>query len=327
MTTKKKVLVTGANGEVGCGLIPVLAKEGAYEIIALDITKLKKPLKPYISKFFLGNVINKNFLATLFDKHKIGLVFHLAAILSTTAESKPEKAHRVNVDGTLNLLRLANKYSGFQGKSIKFIFPSTIAVYGLPNIRNKKKEGAIKENDYNQPITMYGINKLYCEYLGKYYSRMVDFRCIRFPGIISAATVPLGGTSDYAPEMLHSAAQGENYLSYVRPDTKIPFMAMPDAIRALNNITRVPRKKLRQQVYNATGFSAKTRDIEKIIKKAFPKAKITYKTDPLRQNIVDSWPEDINDYAARRDWDWKPEYNFKNAFEKYLIPETKKNYQ
>ena len=158
---------------------------------------------------------------------------------------------------------------------------------------------------------MYGCNKLYCEQLGRYYAhhykqlsadvtiRRVDFRCVRFPGLISAVTMPSGGTSDYAPEMIHAAARGEPYACFVRPDTTIPFMAMPDAVDALLTLASAPREQLTRTEYNVRAFNPSAASIREVVTKAFPGAEITYNVDEKRQRIVDSWPTDVDDSAAR----------------------------
>jgi nucleoside-diphosphate-sugar epimerase len=185
---------------------------------------------------------------------------------------------------------------------------------------------------------MYGSNKLYCEMLGVYYSKyyrqlaverpvMVDFRSVRFPGLISAFTVPSGGTSDYGPEMLHAAAQGKPYACFVRADTRIPFMAMPDAITALLKLAAAPLEKLTRRVYNVTSFSLSAAEFRDWVLEAFPKAEITFAPDLRRQAIVDSWPEDMNDNDARRDWGWQPEYNLERSFREYLVPNITRRYQ
>jgi len=186
---------------------------------------------------------------------------------------------------------------------------------------------------------MYGCNKLYCEHLGRYYSRhyrqlaadfasgpTVDFRCLRFPGLISAETIPTGGTSDYGPEMLHAAAKGPPYNCFVRPDTRLPFMVMPDAIKSLITLEAADGARLTQFVYNVTSFNPTAQEIYDITTKAFPGARISFEVDPRRQKIVDSWPEDVDDSAARRDWDWQPDYDQKRAFEEYLIPAIRQQY-
>jgi nucleoside-diphosphate-sugar epimerase len=154
----------------------------------------------------------------------------------------------------------------------------------------------------------------------------IDFRCIRFPGLISADTVPTGGTSDYGPEMLHHAAKGLPYECFVRPDTQIPFMAMPDAVKALLEIEIVQPSNLSQLSYNVTSFSPTAGEIREYVINAFPQADITYKIQDNRQAIVDSWPIDINDKPAREDWGWEPEYDLDRSFIEYLIPAIRQRY-
>jgi len=185
---------------------------------------------------------------------------------------------------------------------------------------------------------MYGCNKLYCEQLGRYYSERykqlsaepvsrIDFRCVRFPGLISAVTMPSGGTSDYAPEMIHAAARGEPYTCFVRPDTRMPFMAMPDAISAMLRLAEAPRESLTRTAYNLTAFSPTAQEIHDAVLTAFPGAVVQWSTDVKRQSILDSWPEDVDDGAARRDWGFEPVYDFRRAFEAYLIPNVRERYK
>ena len=157
--------------------------------------------------------------------------------------------------------------------------------------------------------------------------QMLDFRCVRFPGLISAFTVPSGGTSDYGPEMIHAAAQGETYEAFVRPDTQIPFMAMPDAVNALLRLAQATKSSLSRHVYNVTSFSLTAAQIRDLVLDSFPEAQIDFKPDLQRQGIVDTWPADLNDNNARRDWSWKPEYDIDRSFNAYLIPNIRKRYQ
>lgn len=338
MEQKETVLITGSNGEIGHGLIPTLYSLKKYEIVGLDISDIDGNLGPYIKDFFKGTVLDKNLLFSIFAKYKFSSIFHLAAILSTQAEKEPRKAQIVNSGGTANLLEIANTFAQKEKRVIKFIFPSTIAVYGLPDLEIKNKTNPINEESFLKPITIYGITKLYSENLGIYYSKYyqllnndkkllyLDFRCLRFPGIISALTIPLGGTSDYAPEMIHSLVQGKGYESFVRPDTIIPFMVMPDAVKALIQISETSKEKLRKSVYNVTAFSATAEKIAELVNKVFPDSAISYKPDIARQKIVDSWPARIDDSAARKDWGWQPEYDIERAFSEYLIPEIQNKY-
>ncbi|NIM96242.1 MAG: NAD-dependent epimerase/dehydratase family protein [Anaerolineales bacterium] len=329
---KEVVLITGANGEIGHGLVEFLGKRDDVFIVGLDIQELDESLVPYCHHFVKGDILDNMLLGRLVAEFEIRTIYHLASILSTRAEFNPEAAHRVNVEGTLNLLRLAIEQAEWQGRTVKFIYPSSIAAYGLPDVKTKERAGKVKEEEWLRPVTMYGCNKLYCEHLGRYFARhyrqlgaegvtrKVDFRALRFPGLISAVTVPTGGTSDFGPEMLHHAAQGEPYTCFVRPDACLPFMAMPDAIKALVDLWAADADDLSRLVYNVTSFSLRADDIHKIVREDFPEIKVNYEPDEQRQKIVDTWPADLDDSAAQREWSWRPDYDLDRAFDDYLIP-------
>lgn len=335
----RTILITGANGEIGHGLIDHLSQHGGMHIIAMDLTQLDNAVKMKCHRTVTGDILDSSLLETLSTEHDFDTIYHLAALLSTRAERQPTLAHRVNVDGTLNLLEIAVTQSRLQGREIKFIYPSSIAVYGLPSLDAKTNAGKIKEGEWLEPRTMYGINKLYTEQLGRYYTHFyrqldadpakgrVDFRGVRFPGLISAATVPTGGTSDFAPEMLHAAAQGKPYACFVREDARIPFMAMPDAIKALLLLQAAPKQSLTRAVYNVGSFNPSAAELRSFIKQAFPSAAVTFTPDVKRQAIVDSWPADVDDSAARRDWNWSPDFGMDRSFNEYLIPAVKDRYK
>lgn len=335
---KKTVLITGASGEIGHGLINHLADVADSEIVALDLRPLDESLARKCARTVTGDILDARLLENLSTGHNFETLYHLAALLSTRAERQPLLAHRVNVDGTLNLLEIAITQSRLQGRRIKFLYPSSIAVYGLPSLEAKHRAGAVDESSWCNPRTMYGINKLYCEQLGNYYANFfrqldaepvaerVDFRCLRFPGLISAATLPSGGTSDFAPEMIHAAASGNAYACFVREDTRIPFMAMPDAIRALLTLEAAPLHRLSRQVYNVSAFNPSAGELHGLVRGAFPKARVSFGPDSKRQAIVDSWPEDVDTAAAVRDWGWKPEYLLAGALDEYLLPAVRQRY-
>ena len=334
--TEKVVLVTGACGEIGQALVQGLAKQGGYRIVTSDLSPLPDSIKDISAEHAQGDLVNK--IKTFYD-YDFDLIFHLAASLSSKAEVFSEDAHRIIVEGTMQLLMLAAYRSEKYNKSVKFMFPSSIAVYGMPDLAAKRAAGCVKEEEFNLPHTMYGCNKLYCEKLGTYYSlyygqkhldenppHMLDFRAIRFPGLISAFTLPSGGTSDYGPEMLHAAAQGKPYSCFVREDTKISFMAMPDAIKSLLMLVDIPRENLHHQTYNIGAFALTAGEFRDRAAKAFPGAQITFASNPRRQGIVDSWPEDVDDSLARVDWGWKPDYDADAFFDEYFLPAIRKRY-
>ena len=338
MIRKPVVLITGAGGEIGHGLIAHLAAEGRQPVITLDVNPLEPSLGRMVQREFTGSIMDKSLLERVLSEFEVETVYHLAALLSTRSEFTPVTAHQVNVEGTLNLLEFSQREAESHGRPVTFLYPSSIAAYGLPDLATKQRAGKVKEDDYNTPSTMYGANKLYCEQLGRYYARFykqlaaepqsgrVDFRSVRFPGLISALTVPSGGTSDYAPEMIHAAAKGEAYGCFVRPDTTIPFMAMPDGVSALLTLASAPKASLTRTSYNLSGFSASAEQVLAEVVRAFPKAEISWENDRKRQGIVDSWPEDVDDSAARRDWGFAPAYDFERAFRDYLIPTITKRY-
>ena len=334
---KKVILITGAIGEIGQALIKNLARYSDNELLTLDLQRLPPELDGY-STHIQGDILDKYLMVRLVTEYEFDTVYHLAALLSTRGEFAPELAHQVNVEGTLGLLQIAAEQSQRRGRPVKFIFPSSIAAYGLPDLETKSRDFDVREWDWNQPTTMYGCNKLYCELLGSYYNHnyqqmaesrpvMLDFRAIRFPGLISAFTLPAGGTSDYGPEMLHAAAKGIPYSCFVREDSVIPFMAMPDAITALWEVSQATPEQLTRDVYNVTSFSLTAGEFRDLVLHAFPDAQIDFNPDSKRQGIIDSWPAGLNDKAARRDWGWKPAYDVDRAFNNYLIPNIKQRYQ
>jgi nucleoside-diphosphate-sugar epimerase len=339
MSRKSSVLITGASGEIGHALIARLV-DGDPErpIVTLDLNPLPPESATKVRQAINGSILDTSLLDGILAQYEVDRVYHLAALLSTRSEFSPALAHKVNVEGTLNLLEFAQKQGESHGRPVTFFYPSSIAAFGLPTLTVKNSAGKVKEDDYNVPTTIYGANKLYCEHLGRYYARhykqlaaetmsgKVDFRCIRFPGLISAETVPSGGTSDYAPEMIHAAAEGKPYACFVRPDTRIPFMAMPDAVDAIFRLMDAPRTKLTRTVYNIGAFAPSAAEIEAVVHAAFPKAAMSTEVDQKRQGIVDSWPADVDDSAARTDWGHAPAHDFRTAFGDYLIPSIRKRY-
>jgi threonine 3-dehydrogenase len=335
--SKSVVLVTGANGEIGRSLLHALSRDG-IDAVTLDLTPLPDAMRSLVVASYAGNIMDRYLLDQLAAHHEVDMVFHLAALLSTRGERDPELAHQVNVEGTINVLRMAANQSSRLGRAVRFLFPSSIAVYGLPSTAEKHAIGRVREEQWNVPITMYGCNKLYCEHLGRYFTfharqlgalsgaARLDFRALRFPGLISADTVPTGGTSDFGPEMIHAAAQGTPYACFVEPEARIPFMAMPDAVRAMLLLARAEREKLSSCVYNIGAFAPSAGEIAARVRKAFPDAAITYEPDPVRARIVASWPEDVDDGLARRDWGWQPAYDWDRAFEEYLVPSVRARY-
>jgi nucleoside-diphosphate-sugar epimerase len=336
---KHVTLITGASGEIGHGLIERLTAEGDTAIITIDLKPLENAFSDKVAREYQGSILETHLLERILSEFEVETIYHLAAILSTRAEFTPVTGHQVNVEGTLKLLDFAQAQGESHGRAVAFLYPSSIAAYGLPNLEKKTAAGAVREHEWNHPTTMYGCNKLYCEHLGRYFARhykqlaaetlsgKVDFRAIRFPGLISAITVPSGGTSDFAPEMVHAAARGDAYRCFVRPDTRIPFMVMPDAVDALVRLARADRSKLGKSVYNITAFNPSAEEIRSLVIAGFPNAEITFEPDLKRQAIVDSWPAEVDDSAARTDWGLEPRFDLESGFAEYLIPRIRDLYR
>ncbi len=327
-----QIFITGANGEIGHALIRKLAADGA-SIVALDLHPLDHDLAGLCAEAYRGDIRDTDVLSEIGRHHRFSAIFHMASLLSSRGESNPELAHEVNVNGSFNIMNLARQQSTLRGDPVKLIFTSSIAVYGL--YANDDREHPVKEREFLTPRTMYGINKLYVEQMGRYFSRFylgkpgevpIDFRCLRFPGLISSATLPSGGTTDYGPEMLHAAARGESYQCFVKASTRLPFMVMDDAVDSLVKLHRVPRTQLKHQIYNVTGFSVRADEILALIEQSFPGADIQFEPVSERQEIVDSWPEYVDDSPARRDWGWQPKFDFARAFAEILVPRVKARY-
>ena len=333
MSIKKVILITGSSGEIGKNLIDYFSQIDSNYILSLDLNPIDNPKK--VDKHIVGSILDKKLMDDIYQEHKIDEVYHLAAMLSTKAEQSPIIAHEVNVNGTLNLIDLCVRQIHRNQNKIKFFFPSSIAVYGL----DKKENHPISENQNLNPKTIYGINKLYCEKLGNYFSQnnylsnsgsdnnFFDFRAIRFPGLISVNTMPTGGTSDYLPEMLHSAAQKNNYECFVDSNSQLPFMVMPDAIQAIIKLMNCEKNNLTQSTYNISSFNPTVDDFYFEVKKYYTNFKISYNVNKERQKMVNGWPSDIDTSKSFSDWLWTPKYNLEKSFSDYFIPQLEKIYK
>ena len=340
MLRKPVVLITGASGEIGHGLIESLSRDGRRPIVTLDLKPLERALGDLVQQQFTGSILDENLLERILSEYEVDLVFHLAALLSTRGEFTPITAHQVNVEGTLRMLEFAQKEGESHGRPVVFLYPSSIAAYGLPDLGTKARAGKVKEDDWNVPSTMYGCNKLYCEHLGRYYQRhykqlaaetlsgKVDFRAVRFPGLISAVTVPSGGTSDYAPEMLHAAAQGRALRLLRAPRHAHPLHGDARRRRGAAEAGGGPEGEADADGLQRRGLQPLGRgDPRPSSSQAFPGAEMTWAPHQKRQQIVDSWPADVDDSAARRDWGFAPRYDEARAFSEYLVPTIRERYR
>jgi threonine 3-dehydrogenase len=296
-TSGRKVLVTGAGGQVGLDLLRALQERGD-QVHASDLAPPPVGERPDVPWSAL-DVTAAAEVEALFAELRPDVVYHLAAILSATGERDPLRTYAVNQDGTLHVLEAARKFGVRQ-----VIFTSTIAVFGpgLPPL--------VGDDVPLRPTTMYGVTKVAGELLGEYYARRhgLDFRGVRFPGLLSAV-LPGGGTSDYAPLMYYEALRVGRYEAFCRPDSQIPLMYMPDALRALVELSLAPRERLSRCVYNIAAFSPTAREIADEVARVVPGAVITFNPDPVRQAILDSWPRALDDSCARRDWGWRPAWD------------------
>ncbi|MEB0138292.1 MULTISPECIES: NAD-dependent epimerase/dehydratase family protein [unclassified Undibacterium] len=294
----EKILVIGANGQIGSELVAALALQyGTANVVAADIT----PRSLYGAALYeVIDVLDPARLAAVVEQYHITEVYQLAALLSATGEKAPLKAWELNMDGLLNILELA-RLRGAAGKPLKIFWPSSIAAFG-PNTP------AINTPQYTvmDPSTIYGISKLAGERLCEYYFDKygVDVRSIRYPGIISYKSPPGGGTTDYAIAIFHAALRGETYSCFLTADTTLPMIYMPDAIRATISLMQADASKLTvRSAYNVAGLSFNPHQLAAAIKQNLPKFDIDYQPDS-RQAIAASWPQSLDDQQAGQDWGW-----------------------
>ncbi|MCL5680729.1 MAG: NAD-dependent epimerase/dehydratase family protein [Candidatus Thermoplasmatota archaeon] len=300
--TFQKILITGAGGQIGSELTSYLSEiYGEERIIPSDVRDTGD------SRFKFLDVTDKKSVALILDKYKIDTIFHLAAILSANGERNPEVAYRVNVDGLHNILE-----SSVEKKVDLVMIPSTIGVFGPET----PKENVPIET-VTRPTTIYGITKLLAEQLGNYYQykRGLDVRGMRFPGLLSYKSPPGGGTTDYAIEMMISAVKGEKYDCFLKRDTRLPMMYLPDALESLKKLAEADASKLVHRTdFNVSAFSFTPDELEAELKNYYPSFSSYYKPD-FRQRIADSWPGSLDSSAAKREWGFKPNYDFRGTVE------------
>jgi nucleoside-diphosphate-sugar epimerase len=298
---KDKILVIGASGQIGVELTLGLRKiYGNANVIASDLREENELLKgtgPYVSL----DVMNKEMLHVQVIRQNVTQIYLLAAILSATGEKNPGLAWNLNMQGLLNVLDIAREETIH-----KVYWPSSIAVFGPTSPKQNCPQQTIIE-----PTTVYGISKYAGEFWCNYYHHRfgVDVRSLRYPGLISYKSAPGGGTTDYAVEIFHDALESKRYTCFLKENTYLPMMYMPDAIRATIELMEAPADKISVRTsYNLAAMSFSPKEIAAAIKKYIPEFTITYQPD-YRQAIAESWPQSIDDSVARADWGWKPEYD------------------
>jgi nucleoside-diphosphate-sugar epimerase len=291
------ILVTGANGQIGTVLTQALRETyGEDRVISTDI---RPPAQPD-DLFFTLDVLDREALQAIVKQHGITQIYHLAAILSAKGEQNPQWAWEINMSGLFNVLEVAKEHE------LRVFSPSSIAVYGGHTPKVDTPQHAVL-----QPETVYGISKVAGEHWGKYYFKRwgVDVRSIRYPGIVGYQSLPGGGTTDYAVDIYHYAVKGESYPCFLAPDTRLPMMYMEDAIRATLELMQAPADRIQvRTAYNLSGMSFTPAEIAEAIRQQRPDFQITYDPD-FRQQIAESWPESIEDQAAREDWGWSPAFD------------------
>ncbi len=298
----RRILITGAVGQIGSELTLALrARYGSDNVIATDHVPPKQPELRDSGPMEQVDVLDRNRLNQVAMDYKVDTIFHMAAILSAVGEEQPDLAWRVNINGTYNVLEVARVYN-----LARVFIPSSIAVFGP----EAPKDPAPQETVL-RPITMYGVTKVTGELLGNYYVHRfgLDVRGVRYPGIISSETPPGGGTTDYAVEVFYKALQEGHYDFFVRADTVLPMMYMPDCIKATIELMEADFNRLRHHCdFNLAGMSFSAEDIAREIKKHIPEFTYTFRPD-FRQEIAATWPKRIDDTAAREEWGWEPEFD------------------
>ncbi|MFS2187279.1 NAD-dependent epimerase/dehydratase family protein [Mucilaginibacter sp. Mucisp84] len=299
----EKILVIGANGQIGTELVMALRNiHGAETVIASDINSPTYAMRGSSGPFELINVLDKDNLHHIFDKHRPTQVYLLAAILSAVGEQKPKMAWDLNMTGLLHVLDFAVEF-----KVSKVFWPSSIAVFGPHSPQHNTPQYCVMD-----PNTVYGFSKLagerWCEYYFNKYG--LDIRSIRYPGLIGWKANPGGGTTDYAVHIFHQALKTGSYESFLAEGTALPMMYMDDAIRATISLMDAPAEQISiRSSYNLAGISFTPEQLAAEIKKLIPKFEISYSNNDPRQAIADSWPKSIDDSYAQNDWGWKLEYD------------------
>lgn len=307
----KRVLVTGALGQIGTALLPVLIERfGARNIIASDIKPASAAELPSELIYENLDVRQADQIAALVRKHQIDTIFHMAAILSASGEKNPHLAWEVNLLGTYNILEVAREL-----ELVRVFVPSSIAVFGPETPRENTPQDTIL-----RPRTMYGLTKVTGELLSEYYVHRfgLDVRGCRYPGIISHEALPGGGTTDYAVEIFYEAIKQKKYTCFVRAETRLPMMYMPDCLKATLQLMEADFSRLIHHAgFNVAAMSFSAGELAAEIKKHIPEFECTFEPD-YRQKIADTWPSSIDDSAAREEWDWQPDYDLARMTEDML---------
>ncbi len=298
----KKVLITGALGQIGSELVLEMRKTyGDNNIIASGRSLEENQKIMESGPFEVVDVLEPLQIAKAVNKHKVDTIIHLAALLSAVGESNPALAWKINVDGLFNVLEIARE------KNVSVFTPSSIAAFGPSTPKDHTPQDTLQ-----RPNTMYGVTKVSGELLCDYYYEKfgVDTRGVRFPGLISYETLPGGGTTDYAVHIYYEALKSGKYTCYLKEDTYMDMMYMPDALQAIIQLAEAdPSKLIHRNAFNVTAMSFSPKEINEEIRKHIPQFTMDYQVDPIRQKIADSWPNSLDDQVARVEWGWKPKHD------------------
>ncbi|XP_021946627.1 L-threonine 3-dehydrogenase, mitochondrial isoform X2 [Folsomia candida] len=306
--TSPRILITGSLGQLGSGLAVILReKYGKENIITSDIRKPSSEIASRGPSIFL-DVIDFQNLERIVVNHRIDWIIHFSGILSAVAEANVPQSMRVNIGGMHNMMEVAKQHG------LRLFIPSTIGAFGPESPRNPTPNLCIQ-----RPKTIYGVAKVHAELLGEYYHAKygLDFRCLRFPGVISSDSVPGGGTTDYAVHIFHQALKEGKYTCYLKPTTRLPMMHIDDCHRSVVEFMTKASDTLPGRTYNVTGVSFTPEELEQEIRKFIPNFEIIYLPDH-RQDIADSWPQVLDDSCAKNDWGWEAKYGLKEIVETML---------
>lgn len=304
----ERVLVTGAAGQIGTELVPALREKYPDAVVTASDIRTGDPVLEDGGPFVTLDVTRPEAVARCVSEHDVDAIFHLAAILSATAEDNPQAAYHVNMDGLHNVLEAA------RANGCTVFVPSSIAAFG-PGTPPEAPQDTIQ-----RPNTMYGVTKVAGELLCDYYHHRygLDVRGVRYPGLISYVAPPGGGTTDYAVDIFYHAIREGEYTCFLEADTQLDMMYMPDALRAAIELMETPASLRHRNAFNVTAMQLTPDRLAAEIRKHRPDFRIHYDVDPKRQAIAESWPRAINDTAAREEWGWKPQYGLEAMVEDML---------